>query len=153
MVLSQPGKYAGTKKILIGETYTDNKSIAGLKGWQFREGTVITPLDDPEMMTVDVFQKGTTYVILFSVKEDTASKEFVIADILEIKNVVKGQEVKTGVCKEGETENVEIIGLIKPGNTEYSPVLKAWRFSRDKKRVEIKSIKNIKCLNEGFDQT
>lgn len=147
------GKYAGTKKSLIGKTYTDSHSIEGLEGWQFREGSVITAMDDPEMITVDVFQKGTTCVVFFSIKEDTADTDFTILDVLEIKGVTKSQYVKTAFCREDKIENAEIVALIKPIHAEYVRALKAWRFNRDKRRIEIKNVSRIDCLNEGFDQS
>lgn len=152
-LLAQNGKYAGAMKKLIGKTYIDTRKIKDLSGWQFREGSVITPIDDAEMITVDVFQKGSTYVVFFSVKEDTATNEYVILDAIEIKNVLKSQQIKTAVCRDNLEDNIEIIGLIKPGKTEFTKVIKAWRFNRDKRRVEIKNIKNVDCLNEGFDAT
>jgi hypothetical protein len=151
-LFSQAGKHAGTKKSMVGKVYTDCRNITGLKGWTFRDGSVITQIDNPEMMTADVFQKGTTYVVLFSIKEDTASQEFKIMDVLEIKNVTNAQQIKTALCRDNKNENVEIVALIKPGNTQYSKALKAWRFNRDKRRFEILSIKGIDCINERFDQ-
>ncbi len=151
--ITAQGKYAGTKKGLIGTTYTDIRNIEGLQGWQFRQGSVITAMDDPEMIIVDVFQKGTTYIVYFSIKEDTASDEFVIMDVLEIKGVTKTQEVKTAFCRENKMENAGIVALVKPVHAEYVRALKAWHFNRDKRRIEIKTVSNIDCLNEGFDQT
>lgn len=152
-LLAQTGKYAGAMKKLIGKSYTDSRKIKDLSGWQFREGSVITPIHNVEMITVDVFQKGPTYVVFFSVNEDTATNKYLILDAIEIKNVLKSQQIKTAVCRDNLEENVEIVGVVKPGKTEFSKVIKAWRFSRDKRRVEIKSIKNVDCLNEGFDAT
>jgi hypothetical protein len=149
---STAGRYAGTKKSLIGNIYTDSHNITGLSGWTFREGNVVNSLNDHEMITVDVFQKGTTYIVLFSIKEDTASEEFKIMDVLEIKNVTTAQQIATAFCRDNKNENAEIVALIKPGNTEYSKALRAWRLNRDKRRIEIKNIKGIDCLNEGFDQ-
>lgn len=152
--LSAQGRYAGSKKSLIGKIYTDSRSIDGLGGWTFREGSVITPLENPEMITVDVFQKGATFLVFFSIKEDTASAEFVIADVLEIKPVVKGWTVKTSFCRQNKIENSWIVAWAKEAPTEYLKILKkAWRFNPDKRRIEIINIKGIDCLNEGFDLT
>jgi hypothetical protein len=104
------------------------------------------------MITADVFQRGTTYIILFSIKQDTAGADFIIADLVEVKNISSSYQVKTGLCKEGDIENAEIVAIIKPGKTEFSKAIKAWRFNRDKRRVEAKNIKGISCINEGFDQ-
>jgi hypothetical protein len=147
------GKYAGSMKKLMGITYVDSKKLKELKGWQFFEGSVITPIDDPEMMLVDVYRKGTTTLVLFSVKEDTASTNFTIADVLEITNIAKGWFVKTVMCREGQTDDIEIVALAKDTKAEVIKVIKqAWRCNRNKKRIEAISIKGITCINEGAEQ-
>lgn len=150
IVVAQPGKYAGTKKSLIGKTYTDSRSIPGLAGWKFQEGSMITRVGDPELMTADVLKKGTTYIVLFSIKEDTADTKFTIADVLEVKNVLSSQHIRTGTCQQGETdeEGSEIVALIKKQNTEYSKAIKAWRLNRDKKQIQRMTIEAVKCMNE-----
>ena len=147
------GKYAGTKKNLIGKIYTDSRKIPGLSGWQFREGTVINPLDDAEMITADVFQRGTNWIVFFSVREDTSLATYTIMDVVEVKNVLKGWQIKTTFCRQNKIENVEIVAVIKwSAYAEFlKPAQKAWRFNRDKKRFEAISIKGIDCLNEGGD--
>jgi hypothetical protein len=145
---AQPGKYAGSMKKLVGKSYSDEKHISGLTGWIFQEGSLITPVDNPEAMTADVFKKGTTYIVLFSVKEDTADTKFTIADILEVKYVSSSQHIRTGLCSEGENEAVDIVALIKKENTESSKAIKAWRLNRDKRRIESISSKLVKCMNE-----
>lgn len=143
------GKYAGTKKSFIGKKFTTSRNIPGLTGWQFREGSLITPVDDPEVMTADVFKKGTTYIVLFSIKEDSADTKFTIADIIEVKNVLSSQHIRTGTCSEGANEAVDVVALVKnENNVEFSRAIKAWRLNRDKRRVELISPKLVKCMNE-----
>jgi hypothetical protein len=151
-VFSQPGKYSGQQKSLIGKEYTDSREIKQFKTWQFQQGSVINPLSDPETITVDVFQKGTTWVVFFSIKEDTASQNFTIMDVVEIKNVVKGSTVKTSFCRSQKIDNSWIVAWAKESPTEYlKTIKKAWRFNPDKRRIELISIKGIDCLNERFD--
>ncbi len=148
VAFAQPGKYAGTKKSLIGKKFTDSRHMNILPGWQFREGSLITAIDDPETMTADVFKKGTTYIVLFSIKEDTADTKFTIADIIEVKNVLSSQHIRTGMCSEGPNEAVDIVALVKKqNNIEFSRAIKAWRLNRDKRRVELISPKLVKCMN------
>ena len=145
---AQPGKYAGTKKSLIGKTFTDSRVIPGLSGWQFKEGSLLSAIDDTEVIIADVFKKGTTFIVLFSIKEDTADEKYTIVDLLEVKNVALTQHVRTGLCRQGENENTEIVALTKAEVTvEASKAIKAWRFNRDKRRLESQSIKNVSCLN------
>jgi hypothetical protein len=152
-VFPQPGKYAGAKKNLIGKVYTDSHTIPSLKGWTPMQGSVLNSLSDPEMITVDVFKKGASFIVFFSIKEDTASDEFMIADVLEIKAVAKGWIIKTSLCRQQEIENSWIVAWARETSTEYlKNIKKAWRFNPDKRRIELISVKGIDCLNEGFDQ-
>lgn len=153
VVLAQPGKYAGSMKKLIEMVYTDSRDLAPLKGWQFREASVLNLLTDPEMITADVFKKGTTYVVFFSIKEDTASNEFKIADAIEIKGLTKGWIIKTGLCRQNKIEQAYIFAWIKETSAEYlRTVKKAWLFNPDKRMIQMISIKNIDCINEGFGE-
>lgn len=147
------GKYAGTTfKKLIGKTFSDEKHIKGLTGYQFREGSIITDAGDPDQQALDVLLKGNSGVVVFSVKADTTKRIFQIVDILEIKNIEAGWEIKTVGCKEGETEGQIIIAVVKPGKKEFTNMVKqAWRCNRDKIRFEGISSKGITCLNEGME--
>lgn len=152
---AQPGKYAGSKKSLLNKFFHDSKHIDGLKGWQFREGSVVNNINDPDLFTVDVFQKGNSFVILFSVKEDaqdSTDKDFQVADVVEIKNLPASQEVKTAVCREYRSENPRIAAVVTKQKKEYMRAIKAWRLNLDKRRIEAVAASTVDCLNEGFDQ-
>jgi hypothetical protein len=147
--MAQPGKFAGSMKSFIGKTFTDVSKISGLTGWKFQEGSLLTGIDDPEVIIADVYKKGTTIICIFSIKEDTADKKYTIADILEVKNVPHNQHVITGLCRQGENESTEIVALAKvETTTETSKAIKAWRFNRDKRRLETQNIKGVTCMNE-----
>jgi hypothetical protein len=150
---TQPGQYAGSKKALIGQTYTDSRAIPGLKGWRFREGSVVTPLSEPEMIIADVFQKGSTQIVFFSIMEDTASGICTIMDLAEVRNVMTGWGIKTGLCRQNGTDNAMIAALVKwsPSLEYLKPARKAWRFNRDKRRLEVITVKGIDCINEGLN--
>ena len=145
------GEYAGSMKKLIGINYKDSKSIPGLEDYQFREGSLISSLDDPEAITVDVFQKGTSSIAFFSIMEDTSTQVFTIMDLVEVKNVQPGWQLRTAFCRENEVENVEIFALVKSSDSEQylKVVQQAWRFNRDKRKIQLISIKGIDCVSEG----
>jgi hypothetical protein len=148
------GKYAGPAlKKLIGKTFTDERHIPGLSGYQFREGSLVTDINDPEPQVLDVLLKGNNAVVVFSVMADTSKKISQVVDIIEIKNIPPGWEIKTAGCREGQTEGEINVALVKPGNKEYATAVKqAWRCNRDKIRFEVIPVKGISCLNEGFGQ-
>lgn len=153
LAVQAQGKYAGSMQSLIGKTYTDSRAIEGLKGWQSREGSIISPIDVPEMIAVEVFQKGMDYVLFFSVMEDTAARVFSIVDVIEVNKVSNSWVIKAALCRQNEIENMEIVALVKYAKKPYmTNVKKAWRFNRDKRRAEAISVKGIDCINEGFGE-
>jgi hypothetical protein len=144
------GNYAGTKKTLIGKWFTDYNDIAGLKGWTFMEGGLANSLDDPERIMSNVFKKGTSYVVLFSIMEDTASGKYKIFDVLEITAVQKGWTIRSSFCRQNEQESNYIVAWGKESTEPYMTIIKkAWKFNPDKRRFEAILIKGIDCENIG----
>ncbi len=146
------GKYAGAAaKKLIGKTFNNDRELPGLPGYEHREASLASGIDEPEQFSVGVFQKGTTYIVFFSVNTDTTTDDYTILDVLEIKNVKSNQAIKTLLCRRNKIGNIEIVAVTQPGNNEYSNALKAWRFNRDKRRFEVMTTKGVDCMNEGDD--
>jgi hypothetical protein len=148
---SQPGKYAGSKKVLIGKTFTKQEDMPQLKGWEYYSGTVmnIDPMAAPELHMAEVYKKGTTHLIIFLVREDTASNQSVIADVIEVAGVAKGWSIQTFGCRQYKKNSTYIIALGRDSNDEFiKTIKKAWRFNPDKRRVELLPIKGIDCINE-----
>lgn len=149
--MAQPGRYAGTKKALIGTVFADSRDIQRLSGYTAIVGSVLTQLSDPPMISVNVFKKGTTYIVFFSI-EDTVSKKFTIADVMEIKPVTKGWTIVTSLCRQHGSDNAFLVAWAKESRKEYLTVLKkAWEFNTEKGRIDSVSTKGISCLNEAFD--
>jgi len=152
--VAQPGKYAGKHKGLIKTVFTDSRKITALSGWSAIQASILNPLTDPVRVAVDIFKKGSTFVVFFSTSEVSVTEEFTIADVIEIKPVAKGWIIQTSLCQQNGVEDPLIFAWIKQTPTEYLKVLKkAWRFNAEKKEIEIISSKGITCLNEGFDLT
>lgn len=147
---SAQGKYAGTQKHLIGKTYTEVPKIAGLKGWQFLEGSMLNYITDPERITVDIFKKGTDRIIIGSIMDDTATGVFKIVDVIEVKGVMKGWSIHTGSCRQNQQTNTYIIAWGKDVIAEFMNLIrKAWKFNPDKRRFEAIPVKGIDCENIG----
>ena len=144
------GKYAGSKKSLIGKVYTDSRNLAALKSWEYMEGGLANSLDDPERIMSEVFKKGTTYVVLFSIMEDTASGKFKVMDVVEITGVVKGWTVRSSFCRQNEQENNYIIAWGKENTGQYMKLIKkAWKFDPDRRRINVIPVKGVDCENVG----
>lgn len=83
------------------------------------EGGLANSLNDPERITSDVFKKGTTFVVLFSIMEDTASDKHTVIDVVEITGVQKAG--RSAAAFAGKTNRKIIISLPgekkTPGNT------------------------------------
>jgi hypothetical protein len=158
ILCAQPGQYAGSMKKIIGASYIYSDSIPGLKTWTFNQGSLLSAFDDPEIISATVYKKGTTLLVFISIgKEDAATDSqniprMKVIDVMEIKNVARGQEIKTAVCRQNNKEDQWILALIKPAAVDYSKALKAWRFNRDKRKLQVISIKGVDCMNEGFEQ-
>jgi hypothetical protein len=147
---AQPGKYAGTKKSLIGKSFTDSRVIPGLSGWTQKEGALLNGIHDPEFLFADVYKKGTTYLVVFSVKEDTASEKTVIMDVLEVTGVQKGWTIRIGSCELNDQPDSYIIVWGKENQDAYMKLFKkAWRISPDKRRINSMPVKGIRCENIG----
>lgn len=144
------GRYAGTKKSLIGKVFTETPDLVALKGWTFMEGGLANSLNDPERIVSDVFKKGTTYIVLFSIMEDTASDKFKVMDVVEITGVLKGWTVRSSFCRQNEKENNYIIALGKENTQQYMKLIKkAWKFDPDRRRINAIPLKGIDCENIG----
>ncbi len=146
----QAGKYAGSQKEMIGKIYT--RDMPGIEDWEALGGSVMSNLDEPEIFLVDIFKKGTTRLIMFTVQEDTAVQEYKIVDVVEVKGVLTTQEIKTGICREDKNDNSFIVALVQPRNIQYNKAIKAWRLNRDKRRVEVVTTAKVDCLQEAFDE-
>jgi len=150
-IMAQPGKYAGKQSGLINTVYTDNRNIPGLSGWTFMQGSMLNELSDTMTILVDIYKKGSSFIVFFSTK-DSAAVEYTINDVLEIPPLAKGWEVKTSFCRQNEMEDPLVVALVKLAKTEYlKPLKKAWRFNRETKVIEQVPVTGISCLNEGFD--
>ena len=151
------GNYAGSMKKLIGMKYKDSNSIVALKGYAYHEASLISDINDPEAITVDHFQKGSDAVVFFSIKEDQNDEEFTIVDVLEVKKIPEGWQIKTALCRQNDPDkyrdaNVEIVALVKSGTGEVlKPAKQAWRFNRDKRKLQLMNKAGVDCIYEGGD--
>jgi hypothetical protein len=152
-IMAQPGKYAGKQSGLINTVYTDNRNIPGLSDWSFMQGSMLNELSDTMTILVDIYKKGSSFIVFFSTK-DSGAVEYTINDVLEVPPLAKGWMVKTSFCRQNEMEDPFIVALVKLTRTEYlKTIKKAWRFNRETKMLEQVPVTGISCLNEGFDLT
>jgi hypothetical protein len=146
------GKYSGAFKKLIGTTFKDERHMTSLPGYKFRQGSMAGDINGPHPMGLYVFIKGSSAVVALTQVADSAANIPTIVDVIDIRNIPKGWEIKTGGCQVGEAEGQTIVGLVNPGKKEYTSVIRqAWFCNLDKLRFEAISTKNMKCLNEGQD--
>ena len=88
-------------------------------------GTLLSDINDPEKKSVVLFSKGSTVIILFEV---TTDGKINIPDVVEITNVQKNQEIKLGVCRDGDSDNPNIVALVEQSQQERWKALKALAF-------------------------
>jgi hypothetical protein len=147
------GKFAGpVLKNLVNKIYSDNRKIPELSGYSFRQENLVTEIKDTQQINADVFMKGTSAVVFFSMLKDTVKKRYVILDVLEIKDIEKGWQVHTILCRLDKKSNAGIVALIKNGEGDYLNNVKlAWHFNRAKMQFESIPVTGIDCFNEGGD--
>lgn len=142
-VFAQGNFATATWKPLIGKTFDNEGEISVLKGFTARGGSLLTPVSDEERVGSSVFSKEGTVVVFF--EKFVSETEFIILDILEVKNVTKNQEVKVGDCRDGENENTGFIALVNQTNDERWKAVRAWYFNLDKIRIEPWSAQKVTC--------
>lgn len=154
------GKYAGAQSKLIGTKYVDSRNIPGLKGWEFRQGSLVTGVDDPNVITVDVFKKGKVWIVFFSVKDDSYSMKedslgnpFTIVDVIEIKTLLPGYIIVTGLCRVNKEADPTVVSTVKwvAEKEILKPVKQAWKYDRNKLRILAIPTTNVDCISEGGD--
>lgn len=152
-LLHAQGKWAGPLKKYIDSSYADERAVAWLPGWQYREGALITDVTDPEaMISLQAYRKGSQWLVLMSLREDSLQKNWRVLDILWVKNVKTGWGIRTFGCRENGHENSELLAHVRIAHAYVlKSVKQAWRANRDKRRFEIQPVLGIDCLNEGGD--
>lgn len=143
------GEFAGAKtKPLIGKQFANERVLPGLPGYEYRSVTIVSDEDDPEQFSVAVFQKGPTYVVLFTHNKDTTTDVYTVLDVLVIKQVKKNEVVRTALCRQNRQSNPEIVTVILAAETAFTPALRAWCFNRDKRRFQVMAVKDVDCMTD-----
>jgi hypothetical protein len=140
------GQFAGSMKTMVNQTYRNSRTIPDLEGFDFQEGSLVSSMNDSEAMLVDVFNKDNMAIVFFSVMEDTTSHKYTIMDVVEVKNIQPGWEVRTGFCRQRGVSSADIVAVVKTSNQEYlKTVREAWRFNRAKRRFFPVNAKEVDC--------
>jgi hypothetical protein len=116
------------------------------------EGAIVNanPMTDVEMHSVEVLKIGTTYLIIFSINEDTAQDNFKIIDVVQIQGVAKGWTIRSASCRRNKENDAYLVVWGKETTDEYMKLIKkAWRINPDKRRIEVIPVKGIDCENIG----
>lgn len=146
------GKFAtGDVKKLIARVFTEKGDI-GLRDFEFKEGSVISPIRDPSRIVAAVYQKASTIVVLVSWLKDSTKKLYQVLDVLEIRNVQQGWQVRTALCRQDQQDDTEIVALARQNNGDFlTDIKQAWRFNRQQRHFESLAVKGLDCFNEGGD--
>ncbi|MGC3946691.1 MAG: hypothetical protein QM762_19585 [Chryseolinea sp.] len=140
------GQFAGSMKTMINQTYRNSRTIPDLEGFDFQEGSLVSTVSDQKAMLVDVFNKGNTSIVFFSVLEDTTANKYTIMDVVEVKDIQPGWEVRTGFCRQRGIGSADIVAVVKTSNQAYlKTVREAWRFNRDKRKFYPVNAKEVDC--------
>ena len=139
------GKFASPGlKSMIGKTYKDEKEISAVAGYLSHGGALLSASGDQWPLSVGWFSKDNSILVLFEqfLPDQTVS----IIDVLEINNTTDNQEIKVGECRDGDNDDMEIVALVLRSKAKRVRAIQAWRFDRDKKRIEPLSTESVTCL-------
>ena len=137
---------------LIGQTFKVGADPDSLNNYQYTGGSVITPLENRNMVIITEYRLNQNILITFSRMNNTDEEIFTIEDVLHIKDLQPGWEFKSGLCRQDQAEDASILAIVNPEQKEYSnDVKKAWRFTWQTMKLEEIPAKGVDCLNEGFD--
>lgn len=140
------GQYAGSMKSMVNQTYRNSRTIPDLDGFDFQEGSLVSGRNDTEAMLVDVFNKGNTAIVFFSVMEDTTAHKYTIMDVVEVKDIEPGWEVRTAFCRQRGVSSADIVAVVKTSNQQYlKTVREAYRFNRSKRKFFPVNAKEVDC--------
>ena len=82
--------------------------------------------------------------------EDTTTHKYQVMDVLEVKNVPVGWEVRTTFCRYQKVASVDIVALAKSATATYlKEVRQAWRFSRTKRKFAVINATLVDCYQES----
>jgi hypothetical protein len=140
------GQFAGSMKAMVNKTYKNSRNIPDLEGFDFQEGSLVSGVNDSQAMLVDVFNKDNMAIVFFSVMEDTTAHKYTIMDVVEVKNIQPGWEVRTAFCRQRGVGSADIVAVVKTSNQHYlKNVREAWRFNRDKRKFFPVNVKEVDC--------
>ena len=120
-----------------------------MPGYLSRGGALLSAIEDPWPLSVGWFSKGNSILVLF--EQSLSDKTFSILDVLEVKNTTANQEIKVGECRDGDNDDMEIVALVRSSEAKRAKAIQAWRFNRDKKRIDVRSNQNVTCLGMAGD--
>lgn len=148
---AQKGLFAGNMSAYIGKKYQLDKMDLALPGWKYFGGYFLSFENNAEFnIAIDFYKKGSTQIIILSKKSDNEN-DGNIEDIIELKNVLKNQNIQSASCAVGKNDpDIEIIALDQTIG-KLTKIQKAWRANRDKLHFEAISTKGINCMVEGAD--
>ena len=149
----QAGKYAGNMKLLINKSYKNIEELALLKQWKYHSSTLLSLIDDVELITATVYQKNTTQIVIYAIAENDGDEVYTIADVIQLNNVLKSEELGIGVCRRNAESSSFLAALynynFKPSHPNY--IKNAWRFNPDKRKIELIPKSGIDCTIDGLD--
>ena len=109
-------QFAGTKKGLLGKSFTDHNKNSLLTGYSWHQGDLISGKDDVPAEFLNIYFKGQDAIVLYSVQKLQSAEAYQVADLIELKQLPPGSDIRTAGCSEGNTEGQIIIALVKPGS-------------------------------------
>ncbi len=145
---SAQGKYSGDFKKIIGTKYYTEKDIPLLDNYTYFGGSIISDSIDSYYLSLEVFRKGKTAIIILSKLIDKETKKRSIIEVLKIIDVPKTYEIRTfGCTSKNSNPDDKIVAVINSSSRKKIKFIKESYILKDI-RFEKINAKTIKCIDE-----
>lgn len=142
------GKFASEFNTLIGQKFQSQKDITQLESFKYLGGSIISDCVDCYYLSLEVYKKGTTAVVVLSKLVDKINREYSIIEVLKINDVPKNYEIRTfGCSSKNMNPDHKIVAVYYFGRKKNVKLIKESYVLKDV-RFEKINPKIIKCFNE-----
>jgi len=144
------GKFAGEFNKSLGLVFITEEDIPQLKSFTYQGGSIISDLEiiDSYYLSLDVYRKGSTAVVVMSKLIDKVTREHRIIEILKIMDVPKNYEIRISGCTSiNINSDDKIVAVYYIGNKKNVKLIKEAYVLKDIRFEKINS-KTITCINE-----
>lgn len=147
------------ENLLYGIIFREISEIPQLKDYEHLAGSVIYNIGTSQTdykygVSHFKYKKSNLIILEEIIKERNDQKvKYKILDTITYNNLKEDEYIAICTCRINSVDNSEIIAVVKADhdNEYFNRIVKAWRANtKTKKIIQIESLQNIDCINEGY---